>query len=166
MAKKRRKQRPRRAPAAAAPQAPEAPAARTEAAARRVRKPIEEERPEAPWAPFPLVELLVLVGLGMIVAALFTDGRTSTALLVLGLALGSLAGLELSIREHFGGYRSHTTLLAGAAGVAVIGILFYVVPDALPPAGRLIAGIAAGAVTAFLLARAFRARSGRLVKVR
>ena len=33
-----------------------------------------------------------------------------------GLALGSLAGLELSIREHFAGYRSHTLLLAGAAG--------------------------------------------------
>ncbi len=164
MAKRRRKPRPRRPPDEA-PAAKPQPAA-TEAATRRVRKPIEEERPEAPWAPFPLVELLVLVGLGMIVAALFTDGRTSTALLVLGLAFGSLAGLELSIREHFGGYRSHTTLLAGAAGVAVIGILFYVVPDALPPAGRLLVGIAVGALTAFWLARVFRDRSGRLVKLR
>ena len=32
-----------------------------------------------------------------------------------GLALGSLAGLELSAREHFAGYRSHTMLLAGSA---------------------------------------------------
>ena len=85
---------------------------------------------------------------------------------MVGLSLGSLAGLELSIREHFGGYRSHTSLLAGAAGVAVIGFLFYLVPDALPPAGRVIAAIAVGLIAAALLARAFRARSGRLVKLR
>lgn len=162
MAKKRRKQRPRRQTA----ERPPAASAASETAPKPVRKPIEEERPEAPWAPFPLVELLVLAGLAMIVVAFFTDGRTSTALLVVGLSLGSLAGLELSIREHFGGYRSHTSLLAGAAGVAVIGFLFYLVPDALPPAGRVIAGIAVGLIAAALLARAFRARSGRLVKLR
>ena len=162
MAKKRRKQRPRRQAA----ERPPAASAASETAPKPVRKPIEEERPEAPWAPFPLVELLVLVGLAMIVAAFFTDGRTSTALLVVGLSLGSLAGLELSIREHFGGYRSHTSLLAGAAGVAVIGFLFYAVPDALPPAGRVIAGIAVGLISAALLSLAFRARSGLLVKLR
>ena len=130
MAKKRRKQRPRRQAAERAPAA----GAASKTAPKPVRKPIEEERPEAPWAPFPLVELLVLAGLAMIVVAFFTDGRTSTALLVVGLSLGSLAGLELSIREHFGGYRSHTSLLAGAAGVAVIGFLFYARP------GRAAAG--------------------------
>jgi len=31
----------------------------------------------------------------------------------------SIASLELSIREHFAGYRSHTALLAGACAVAV-----------------------------------------------
>ena len=29
-------------------------------------------------------------------------------------ALGSLAGLEISLREHLAGYRSHTTVLAAA----------------------------------------------------
>ena len=162
MAKKRRKQRPRRQAGERAPAA----GAASKTAPKPVRKPIEEERPEAPWAPFPLVELLVLAGLAMIVVAFFTDGRTSTALLVVGVAQGTLPGRELSIREHFGGYRSHTSLLAGAAGVAVIGFLFYLVPDALPPAGRVIAGIAVGLIAAALLARAFRARSGRLVKLR
>ena len=37
-----------------------------------------------------------------------------------GLVLGSLAGLELSAREHFSGYRSHTLLLGGAVGVATV----------------------------------------------
>jgi hypothetical protein len=40
-----------------------------------------------------------------------------------GLALASLAGLELSLREHLAGYRSHTTLLAGACAFAVVTLL-------------------------------------------
>ena len=42
-------------------------------------------------------------------------------MLGVGLVLGSLAGLELSVREHFAGYRSHTLLLAAAVGVATLG---------------------------------------------
>ncbi len=164
MARKRRKPRPRRPnPASTAAPAPPQPA---KAAPRPRRKPIEEERPPAPWGSFPLVELVVLVALVMLIAAFVTGGSRSTALLATGLALGSLAGLELSIREHFGGYRSHTLLLAGAAGVATLALLFYVVPDLLPPVARLaVAGVVAGLV-GLGLARAFQARSGRLVKLR
>jgi len=39
--------------------------------------------------------------------------------------LGSLAGLELSIREHFAGYRSHTTLLAGVAAFVAVVVTFF-----------------------------------------
>jgi hypothetical protein len=57
------------------------------------------------------------------------------------MVLGSLGGLEVSIREHFAGYKSHTTLLAastavlsmilisaigGASGLAVLGIVVAV----------------------------------------
>ena len=38
------------------------------------------------------------------------------------------------------GYRSHTVLLAGAAGVAVLALLFYAAPDLLPPVGRIVVG--------------------------
>ena len=169
MARKRRKPRPRRPrPSADAPPNPQA-AAEPEAAAtkpRARRKPIDDERPPAPWGSFPLVEIVVLVALAMLVAALIVDGTRSTVLLVTGLALGSLAGLELSIREHFAGYRSHTALLAGAAGVAVLALLFYAVPDLLPPAARVAVGLAVAAAAAFVLARAFRARAGQLVKLR
>jgi hypothetical protein len=163
MAKKRRKPRPRRpapaaTPAAAAPQA-------AKSAPKRPRKPIEEERPPAPWGSFPLVEIVVLVALVMLIAAIFVESRRPV-LIVTGLALGSLAGLELSIREHFGGYRSHTTLLAGMAGVATLAFLIYAVPDLLPPVARLAVAAAVGALVAFLLARAFRKRAGRYVKLR
>ena len=167
MAKKRRKPRPRRSPEPAEPADAEPAAQPRRAAARpRPRKPIDDERPPAPWGSFPLVELVVLVGLVMLIAALVVDGPRRTALLATGLALGSLAGLELSIREHFGGYRSHTTLLAGAVGVAVLALLFYVLPDLLAPAARVLLAGAIAVAAGFLLARAFRARSGRLVKVR
>ena len=44
-----------------------------------------------------------------------------------GAILCSLAGLELSIREHFAGYRSHTFVLSGAVGVAVLAGLAFLV---------------------------------------
>ncbi len=56
----------------------------------------------------------------MLVVGFFVGDGRGAVLIATGLALGSLAGLELSIREHFAGYRSHTTLLAGAAAVATL----------------------------------------------
>ena len=161
MAKKRRKRRPRAA--APAPVAAKQPGKQPAAKPRAL---IEDERPPAPWGSFPLVELVVLVALVMLVAGLIVSGERGTALLVTGLGLGSLAGLELSIREHFAGYRSHTLLLAGAAGVITLGVLFYAVPDLLPPVGRVAVGLAVAGLAAFALARAFQARSGRVFKLR
>ena len=57
-----------------------------------------------------------------------------------GLVLGSLAGLELAVREHFAGYRSHTLLLAGAIGVAVVAGL-YVTGGDRSRAIALLAGV-------------------------
>ena len=128
--------------------------------------PIEEERPAAPWGSFPLVEIIVLVALVMLVVGFFVGGSRGPVLLVTGLALGSLAGLELSIREHFAGYRSHTMLLAGAAGIAVLALLFYAFPDALPPWACFAVAAAVAVAVGYVLARAFRARAGRMIKLR
>ena len=40
-------------------------------------------------------------------------------------ALGSLAGLELSIREHFAGFKSHSTILAGTIAVGALAAMFF-----------------------------------------
>src|SRR3954466_7974581 len=85
-----------------------------------------DDRPPAPWGSFPLVELVVLLALILIVAGFIVRGERGGTMIVGGFALGSLAGTELSVREHFGGFRSHTTLLAAAAGFAA-GALVYVV---------------------------------------
>jgi hypothetical protein len=114
-----------------------------------------DERPPAPWGSFPLAELTVLAGIVMLVVAV--AGGSPTAIGV-GVVLGGLGGLEVSAREHFAGYRSHTTLLAGTVFVLVTGGLFYL-------AGLILAICLAAGALAFLAAfialrRAFRRASG------
>src|ERR671937_405091 len=82
-----------------------------------------DDAPKAPWSPFPLVELVVLVALVLIVVGFVTDGPRRAALLGCGFALVTLAGLELALREHFTGFRSHSTLLAGAGVFGLVLVL-------------------------------------------
>ena len=93
------------------------------AAVERLSKKAKiDERPPAPWGSFPLAELTVLAGI--VALAIGLIGQIPTAIGV-GVVLGGLGGLEVSVREHFAGYRSHTTLLAGTVFVLVVGGLFY-----------------------------------------
>lgn len=77
-----------------------------------------------------------------------------------GVVLAGLGGLEVSAREHFAGYRSHTTLLAGTVFVVVTGGLFYLADLIL--AICLVTGAAAFAVSFYALRRAFQRASGGL----
>ena len=116
-----------------------------------------EERPPAPWGSFPLAELSVLAGIVSLVVGL--AGASPTAIGI-GVVLAGLGGLEVSVREHLAGYRSHTTLLAGTVFVLVTGALFYF-------AGLVLAVcLAAGAITFaaafYVLRRVFQRASGGL----
>ena len=77
-----------------------------------------------------------------------------------GVVLAALGGLEVSAREHFAGYRSHTTLLAGTVFVLVTGVLFYLAGLVL--AICLAAGAVAFALSFYFLRRAFQKASGGL----
>ena len=125
---------------------------------RRGGRPSIEERPKPPWHPVPLVELCVLAGLVLIVVALVRGGDRAGLLLACGVALASLAGLELSIREHFAGYRSHTTVLAGTAAILSVVPLYFL--TGLPQPVLLVVAVVVFAAALVLLRRAFRARSG------
>jgi hypothetical protein len=83
-----------------------------------------DDRPPAPWGNFPLVELTVFVGIVLLVVGFIIRGDRGVTMIIGGMALASLGGLELSIREHFAGFRSHTTLLAGAVALAAIGATY------------------------------------------
>src|SRR5215207_6412002 len=115
------------------------------------------ERPRAPWHPFPLVELCVLIGLVLLVWGLIRfDDDGGRVMLVCGMALASLGGLDTALREHFGGYASHALLLSALPAVLVAGALFFAGAPwpAIPLATAL---VLAGAFVA--MRRAFRRRS-------
>ncbi|HEV2752821.1 MAG TPA: hypothetical protein VGV36_03160 [Solirubrobacteraceae bacterium] len=106
------------------------------------------------------MELCILVGLVLIVVGFFATGQRAVTLLACGLALVGLATLDLSIREHLAGFRSHTTLLAGAAGVGSGTLLF-----ALGLLGRvapLVLAVVVFSLAWWGLRRTFRRRAGGL----
>jgi hypothetical protein len=170
--KKSRKRRRQRRPGGTPPPNPASRAVtRDEAAARaaarravRRREADPDRRPPAPWEPFPLVELMVLVAIVLLIGGFVVRGHRGTVMIGAGLVLGSLGGLELSVREHFGGFRSHTALIAGAiATVVAIGLTVLV---KLPV---IVAGILALIVffgSARWLVRVFQRRSGLSFKFR
>jgi len=115
----------------------------------------------------PLVELTTLVGIVLLIGGFFVvKGDQGAVMVVVGIVLGSLAGLELSIREHFGGYRSHTLLLSGVAGAAVLAALSYLAPDAVSIVARLAIGGVVFAGSARILMLLFERRAGVAYKLR
>jgi hypothetical protein len=162
-----RKRRKRRADYRPPARAGEARARRAEAAAaarprpdRPARGRRRRERPPAPWGAFPLVELVVLLALVLLIAGFFVQGTRGVTMIGAGVALGSLAGLELSIREHFAGYKSHSTVLAGAPTVLVLGVGFFAIGWS-PAVATLVAALVFFACF-YMFREAFKRRSGGL----
>ena len=135
---------------------PEGDAAET----RRSRRP-PRERPPAPWGRFPLVELVILLGLILLIAGFFVQGGRGLTMIAAGVALASLAGLELSVREHLAGYRSHSTVLAGVATVMALAAGFFLLPTSLLVVNLLIGAVVFG-ICFYALREVFRRRSGGL----
>ncbi len=68
------------------------------------------ERPPGPFGGVPVSELAILIGgVGLLLGVL--DERGSA--LVVGAIVCALGVLEVTAREHFSGFRSHSALLAG-----------------------------------------------------
>lgn len=93
-----------------------APAPRRES--RRARL---DEAPKPPWAPVPLTEICILGGGLLMVVGLVGGGSSRGLLLGFGFALVFLATIEMALREHLAGYRSHSALIAGCAAAVVLG---------------------------------------------
>lgn len=97
---------------------------------------------------------LILLGVGF-----FTGNGL---MVVCGVGLAMLGGVEISIREHFAGYRSHTTLLAGVLALIFVTFAFLAVPDQWPVFVPLALGLVLFGVSFYLLREAFKRRSGGL----
>lgn len=120
------------------------------------------DRPSPLWGSFPLTELVIFAGIALMVWGFLEGaGGDGNRKLAAGLGIASIAGLELAVREHVTGFRSHSTLLAGAlaiivivalglgAGVDVLGVL-------------LVAALLAFAGAFYGLRELFKRRSGGL----
>ena len=127
---------------------------------RPARRP-PPERPPAPWGRFPLVELVILLGLVLLVTGFFVQGARGLTMIAAGVALASLAGLELSIREHLAGYRSHSSVLAGVVAVLALAAGYFLLPIGLLVVNLLIGAVVFG-VCFYALREVFKRRSGGL----
>jgi lysylphosphatidylglycerol synthetase-like protein (DUF2156 family) len=125
------------------------------AARGRVSHP--DERPDAPWGKAPLAELAILAGIICLAIGIFGSHET---MIGVGVGLAAVGGMEVAIREHLAGYRSHTTLLAGFVFVVVVALLVYAADMLL--AYALPIGAVCFAVAFYLARRAFQRASGGL----
>jgi hypothetical protein len=104
------------------------------------------------------VELCVLAGIVLLVLGFIeSDSPHGRAMVIAGLCLGSLGGLDTAAREHFSGYRSHALVLSGLPTVAVAGVLYFLeVPWPVVVLGAAVTL----AVTLPALWRAYERRAG------
>jgi hypothetical protein len=117
-----------------------------------------EDAPPAPWAPFPLTELCILLSIVLLAGGfLFASGDRRAVMIGGGFILVTLSAGELSFREHFAGYRSHTSLLA-----ALVAVIAAIPPYVARVSQEVILPIAVlvGALAFVALRRAFVRRSG------
>jgi hypothetical protein len=103
---------------------------------------------------------VILLGIVLILWGAFR-GEGGRELLAAGLVIASLGGGELALREHLGGYRSHSMLLGGVAAFVAV----TVVALALGPVKvwvLVLLGVAVFAGTVYAMRELFRRRSGGL----
>ncbi len=116
-------------------------------------------RPPGLFGGVPVSEIAILAGaIAVIVGWL----QRADVVLFTGVAVCALGTIEVTAREHFSGYRSHATLLAGLAAVAVETLLGVVI---VPRAGAvlLIAIVPVFGLTFLTLRRRFtEARQARV----
>lgn len=82
------------------------------------------ERPQGMFGGLPVSEVAILAGLIAVVVGWTRHGGPA---LFVGIAICFLGVFEVTAREHFSGYRSHSTLLAGLVAVAVMTVLGIIV---------------------------------------
>jgi len=123
-------------------------------------RPSLHERPDAPWGGFPLSELVIFLGIVLILVGA-VQGTDGARFIAAGLVIAGLGGGELALREHMAGYRSHSSLLAGAAAFVVV----TAVALGLGPVNLwvlVLLGVAVFAATFYAMRELFKRRSGGL----
>jgi hypothetical protein len=142
-------------------------AERRTAAAREVRRGQrqlgrEGERPESPFGGLPISELAILIGFISLVIGFIQGGGPA---LVVGIIVCALGVVEVTAREHFSGYRSHTALLAAIPAVAAEAATVAVFGEPRQRVLLLVVAVPVFALLFWLLRRRFlAARQARVAR--
>lgn len=126
---------------------------------------VKADRSQAPqpiWAPLPITEVLILIGLILAVIGLI---QQSTGLLLGGLGLLVVSSLELAVREHLAGYRSHTSLISAVVAMSIafgLSALLNATDVGLPQWPLLFVAVFVFAGMFRILRELFKERSGGL----
>ncbi|HWD69952.1 MAG TPA: hypothetical protein VG293_07130 [Solirubrobacteraceae bacterium] len=119
------------------------------------------ERPPGIFGGVPVSEFAIFAGLVCLIVSLFNHGGSA---LELGIIVMGLGVTEVSAREHFSGFRSHTTLLALMPAVIVEALYALVIGVPNQRILLLVPVIPIFGVCFLLLRRHFRiARHARVI---
>ncbi|HLI59386.1 MAG TPA: hypothetical protein VKV21_06935 [Solirubrobacteraceae bacterium] len=120
------------------------------------------ERPRGLFGGVPVSEVAILAGM---IVAVVGFVQTAHATIIIGLVVCALGVVEVTGREHFSGYRSHTTLLAAVPTVALEAIVVAVFGDPSDRAWLLLVMVPVFALLFFALRQRFRtARQARAAR--
>ncbi len=121
----------------------------------------EGERPESPFGGLPISELAILVGFIALVFGFLNGGPA----LIVGLIVCALGVVEITAREHFSGFRSHTALLAAIPAVALEAAVVGIFGEPKQHALLLLVAVPVFALLFWLLRRKFlAARQARIAR--
>jgi hypothetical protein len=139
-------------------------AAETERRRQRGQRQLgrEGDRPEGPFGGLPVSEVAILLG---IIAAVFGFLNGGGPALVVGLVVCALGVSEITAREHFSGFRSHTALLAAIPAVAIEAALVAIFGEPKRRGELLVVVVPVFAILFWLLRRRFlTARQARVAR--
>ncbi len=120
------------------------------------------ERPEGLFGGLPVSELAILAGGIAFVVGVVQGGGPA---LYVGLTVLALGVIEITAREHFSGYRSHTTLLAAIPSVALEAVLALTIGGSTNRPLLLTIVVPVFALLFYLLRRKFQlARQARVAR--
>lgn len=101
----------------------------------------------------------MLLGLVLLIVGFLVSEQRGAVLIACGIALASLAGLELSVREHLAGFKSHSTVLAGVLAVLALAAGYFLLPSSLLALNLLIGAVVFG-IGFYAFRELFKRRSG------
>jgi hypothetical protein len=116
--------------------------------------------PKPVWHPLPVTEVCIAAGIVGMTVGLVRGGQTTAALpFVAGFCVTALGVFELTAREHFAGYRRHTTLLAFMCAATLHGASVVVLPFQLIGLGAIALDLIAFTVACSVLDTSWRRRT-------